>query len=726
MSLSGVRFRSKDTISDRLHLQGIEKLNSSCSFQTNAPRRLVPFAFDLSFLKNGRRLLLFVMCVNWFCAVSVSLALGFIDAGWINALLLTSFIALAYLPARKEGRQVRTARINKAHFLRDTELTQSSREGDTDGLFRRIFDNAAGMALVSPSGQWLTVNRALCELLGYSDDEELLAKSFNDISHPDDAAATCLQIEKLLAGRIPSYQSEQRFTHKLGHVVWMLVNVSMVRGSKDNLFYLVFQFQDITGRKTEEERLVHSVFHDALTGLPNRTLLMDRLRLATERARRRKDQVFAVLFLDLDGFKAINDSMGHIMGDQLLIEVARRLTACLRTTDTIARLGGDEFTILLEDLSDERESLRVVERLQKEFARSFRLTTRDILVTASIGVAFGSQAYQNPEEILRDADIAMYGAKSAGKARYHIFDREQHTPQRDVINLADDLENAIEREELVAYYQPIVCLETGKLTAFEALVRWRHPQRGLILPDDFIPLAEDTGLIVPIGAWILREACMQLKQWHEKFPFQASLAVAVNLSGKQFMQPNLIDEVIEILQQTGIDPRTLKLEITESVVMENIGAAPIVLQQLRALGIELSVDDFGTGYSSLSYLHRLPINSLKIDRSFIKGVVEKRDHAEIVKTILTLARSLGIRVVAEGVETLEQLIELRRLKCDAAQGYLFSKPGDAETAEILVESTKQWQRTIVSLESHNEKHNFEISHDGLATRAERRGLLRAV
>jgi diguanylate cyclase (GGDEF)-like protein len=308
-----------------------------------------------------------------------------------------------------------------------------------------------------------------------------------------------VQIEKLLEGRIQSHQAEQRFTHKLGHLVWMLVSISVVRDSKEDPLHLVFQFQDITNRKMEEERLVHDVFHDALTGLPNRALFMDRLRLATERARRRKDQVFAVLFLDLDGFKSINDSLGHIIGDQLLIQVSRRLKACLRTTDTIARLAGDEFTILLEDLSDEREALRVVERLQKELERPCKLGTRDILVTASIGVALNNPAYERAEEILRDADSAMYCAKACGKACYRIFDRERHAPPLDVANLGKDLEKAVERQELLLHYQPIVSLETGKLCAFEALVRWSHPQRGLISPIDFIPIAEETGSIIEIG-----------------------------------------------------------------------------------------------------------------------------------------------------------------------------------------------------------------------------------
>jgi diguanylate cyclase (GGDEF)-like protein/PAS domain S-box-containing protein len=595
-----------------------------------------------------------------------------------------------------------------------------------DQVFRSVFEQAAGMALLTPDGQWLRVNHSLRATLGYSD-EDLLERSFVDLVHPDEVGATLVQIEKLLEGEIPSYQTEQRIADKQGHFVWMLLNVSAVRDNESKPSYLVFQFQDITERKTKEERLIHNVFHDALTGLPNRALFMDRLRLATERSRRRRDQMFAVLFLDLDGFKAINDSMGHIMGDQLLIQVARRLNACLRATDTIARLGGDEFTILLEDLTDEREAVRIVERLQKELTLPFKLGASEVEVTASIGVALSMPAYEKAGDILRDADTAMYRAKSSGKACYQLFDRERNTPPLDVANLGDDLDHAVERGELVLHYQPIVSLETGRLVAFESLIRWRHPQLGLILPTDFIPIAEQRGSILKIGTWAIREACLQLKRWQDRFPLHRSLAVTVNLSSKQFMQPTLIDQVIEILQNTGVNPDALKLEITESVVMENIGTATVVLQQLRALGIELGVDDFGTGYSSLSYLHRLPISSLKIDKSFVKGMVEKREHSEIVKTILTLASSLGIRVVAEGVETLEQLVELRRLKCDAGQGFLFSKPVEVESAETLLGIQNQWQTTIASLESHRgHEEPPKASHATASAASGRRALLRAV
>ena len=650
-------------------------------------------------------------------------SLGFLDHP-ADSLVLILLAALALLTSSGDERHMLVRDLDHNNSQVGHALTTAV--PSEDQLFRGIFEQGAGMALVAPDGQWLRVNRSLCTTLGYSD-KELLEKSFLEVAHPDDVGGTLLQIEKLLAGRIISYQTEQRFTHKLGHFLWMLLNICAVRDSRGEPSYLILQFQDITERKTEEERLVHNVFHDALTGLPNRTLFMDRLKLATERARRRKDQVFAVLFIDLDGFKAINDSMGHIMGDQLIIQISRRLKACLRTTDTIARLGGDEFTILLEDLTNQQESLRIVERLQRELILPFKLGPNDVQVTASIGVNWSNPKYERAEEILRDADMAMYRAKSSGKACYHVFESERPAPQLEAVNLGNDLEGAVERGELLLHYQPIVSLETGKPHAFEALVRWRHPQHGLISPIDFIPLAEENGSILEIGTWAIREACLQLNRWQEKFPQHSSLAVAVNLSSKQFMQANLIDQVIAILQDTDVDPRALKLEITESVVMENFGTARGLLQQLRALGIELVIDDFGTGYSSLSYLHRLPVSWLKIDKSFIQDMVEERERAEIVKTIIALARSLEIRVVAEGVETLDQLAALWRLKCHAGQGFLFSKPAAVATAETLLALNSQWQTTIASLELLTEPAApFASTTYSTRTSTERRALLRAV
>ena len=692
----------------------------SCSFSSNTAGEPPARLFGPHFLLPTRRGLLCLICAVY--ALWLVQAFDSFGAARTELSVFLFVVAIAYLSAGNHEQRLMSPDLSRK--IAPSTTTLATVAPVQDQLFRRLFEQAAGMALSTPAGSCIKVNDSLCASTGYSE-KELLERSVVDLAHPEDAGAMQAQVEKLLGGTIDSCQIEQRFIHKLGRDIWMLVNVSAVRDGGGDPAHVLFQFQDITARKTEEQRLIHNVFHDALTGLPNRALFMDRLRLASERARRRKDLVFAVLFLDLDGFKAINDSMGHIIGDQLLIQVSRRLNACLRTTDTIARLGGDEFTMLLEDLSDEREVVRIVERLQRELAQPFKLGATDLQITASIGVASNTAAYERAEDMLRDADTAMYRAKSLGKACYQLVDRERTTSSIDVANLRDDLDKAVENDELELHYQPIVSLETGKLSAFEALIRWRHPQRGLIQPTDFIPLAEETGSILKIGTWAIREACLQLKRWQDRFSLRTSLAVTVNLSSKQFVQPDLIDQVIEILQDTGVDPRSLKLEITEGVVMENIGTATVVMEQLRALGIELGVYDFGTGYSCLSYLHRLPICSLKIDKSFVKGMVEKREHAEIVKTILTLARSLGIRVVAEGVETLEQLVELRRLKCDAGQGYFFSKPADVETAETLLAFKNQWQTTIASLKLHGEFAASTAASHVISTPAQR-AMLRAV
>jgi len=686
--------------------------------------------FDLNLPAAGRSSSLLVLASLACCALlltSDQFQQHVGERGGYQLVLAMLVIAAAYFVAPRHESE-RTSRVQ----LKDTAppIAKEPPEleaGNSEELFRSVFHHAAGMAIIAPAGRWLTVNPALCETLGYAENE-LLACSFQDLTHPDDLGNVLVQLDKQLNGAVPSCQIEQRYLHKLGHSVWVLLTMSLVRDSQGQPLHFVCQFQDITRRKQNEERLVHDVFHDALTGLPNRSLFMDRLSLALERSKRRREQVFAVLFLDLDCFKKINDTLGHMIGDQLLIEVARRLKGCLRTTDTVARLGGDEFTILLEDLNVESESLRIVDRFQQELARPFKFGIHDLSVSASIGVASNCAGYETAEEILRDADAAMYRAKSAGKAGYEVVDRNQHSrAPLEASHLKTDLMRAIEREQLQLYYQPIVSLELGTLLGFEALVRWRHPQRGLISPVEFIPLAEDSGFIIEVGKWVLREACLQLKSWQEKFPFHRSLSVSVNLSLKQFMQPDLVDQIMSVLQETNLDPRMLKLELTESIVMENVVAATVMLQQLRALGVEIGIDDFGTGYSSLSYLHRLPINSLKIDGSFVTGMVENEDNAEIIKTIVTLAKSLRMSVIAEGVETFEQLTKLRLLKCDAGQGFLFSKPTDAETAATLLGLRTQWQATISSIDKSHVKQvggaepNYFVNQASSAT-----ALLRAV
>lgn len=554
-------------------------------------------------------------------------------------------------------------------------------------LFQVAFDYAAiGMALVSPTGRWLRVNRSLCHLLGYAE-SELKSRHFQSLVHPDEAATAIANINKLLKDNLPTFQAENRYVHKDGHVVTVLWSVSQARVEESDCVHLIFQIQDITDRKLAEEQLLHDALHDTLTGLPNRALLIDHLKLTLARAKRNKNQKFAVLFLDLDRFKIVNDSLGHIVGDQLLIGIARRLEKCLRTGDTVARVGGDEFTILLDDLTDQSEAIAVAERIQQEISVPFFLGGREVFTTVSIGIAPSSRGYTQPDEILRDADTAMYRAKASGKARHEIFDEEMHALALNLLQMETDLRWAHERDEFVIEYQPIVSLTDFHLCGFEALLRWQHPQRGLISPLDFIPIAEEGGQILMIGQWVLQKACEDMSNWQKKFPTETPIYVTVNLSAKQFAQADLIDQIKDSLNRSGLDPNCLKLEITESVVMDNIENATAMLRQLRALGVRLSIDDFGTGYSSLSYLHRFPIDTLKIDRSFVTRIVNDKENIEIVRTILMLAENLGMDVVAEGVETQEQMALLRQLSCHSGQGYFFSRPVNAQTAEQIIKDT---------------------------------------
>ncbi len=553
--------------------------------------------------------------------------------------------------------------------------------------FRSAFDFAAiGMALVSTEGRWLQVNRSLCHILGYTE-KELLLTDFLSVTHPDDLPTALSNIGQLLKARVQVSQMEKRYIHKSGHVVWVHWSVSLVRDQYSKSVHLIFQIQDITDRKFAEQQLHHDAFHDALTGLPNRALFMDHLKLAIARSQRNTSAMFAVLYLDLDRFKIINDSLGHTIGDQLLVGIADRLKKHLRPGDTVARLGGDEFTVLIEDIAEETEAVQVAERVLKELSNPFNLSGREVFTTVSLGIAPSSTGYERAEDILRDADTAMYRAKSLGKARYEIFDKAMHARAINILQMETDMRRAIEREEFVIHYQPIVSLSDFRLRGFEALVRWQHPERGFISPIDFIPVAEETGMIIQIGEYVLREACRQMNLWQKGFPVDPPLYVTVNLSSKQFSQTSLLSKVAMILQETGVIPHSVKLEITESVVMENIDTATDMLQQLRDLGVQLAIDDFGTGYSSLSYLHRFPIDTLKIDRSFVTRMTDNSENAEIVRTIVVLAQNLGMDVVAEGVETNEQLVLLQKLGCENGQGYFFSKPVAPTGAEKIIAET---------------------------------------
>ena len=512
-----------------------------------------------------------------------------------------------------------------------------------------------------------------------------------DRIHADDLPAVQAALSAHLNGRSEDFESEYRMRHSGGGYRWVLTRGLAVRDESGEAYRMAGSQSDITARKMAEERLLHDAFHDHLTGLPNRALFMDRLGMAIAHAKRRLSYTYAVLFIDLDRFKNVNDSLGHSVGDELLIAVARRLESCLRPGDTVARLGGDEFTILLDEVADVDQAVHVAQRLHREMALPFKVQGHEVFVTMSLGITLGAGGhYDRPEEVLRDADTAMYGAKTSGKARDAVFDYRMHDRAVALLELETDLRRAVERSEFVIYYQPIVSLASGKIDAFEALLRWRHPRRGLLSPDSFVPVAEDTGLIVPIGWWVLHEACRQLADW-QALPWTGeNLAVTVNLSGKQFMQADLVERVEEILRTTGIRAGSLRLEMTESTIMEQADEAVEKLLALRRLGVKLYIDDFGTGYSSLSYLHRLPVDALKIDRSFISEMDSEAERAEIVGTIVTLARTLRMDVAAEGIETAEQVSRLRALACHYGQGYFFSEPLGSVAAGGLIEAGASW------------------------------------
>ncbi|ACK64902.1 response regulator receiver modulated diguanylate cyclase/phosphodiesterase [Rippkaea orientalis PCC 8801] len=423
-----------------------------------------------------------------------------------------------------------------------------------------------------------------------------------------------------------------------------------------------------------QQKLSYDALHDPLTGLPNRSLFLERVGRSLQRAQEEKDYSFAVLSLDLDRFKVVNESDGHRVGDRLLVAISRTLETLVGSTDTVARLGGDEFAILLEKIADVNEAIRTTQTIKKQFVSPFQLTEREIFTSPSIGLTFSSPKYKHPEEILRDADIAMARAKQKGRGRYEVFDEEMHTQALKLLNLETDLRRAIENQEFLVYYQPIMALEKTKIVGFEALIRWQHPKKGFISPGEFIPIAEETGLIIPIGQIVLKEACQQLKTWQEKLPKAKNLTISVNLSSQQLKEPEILQHIDHSLNVTGLQPESLKLEITESLLMENADVATTLLRQLKERKIQISLDDFGTGYSSLSYLHRFPVDTLKIDRSFVNCIGKPEENLTIIQSIMALAHNLDMDVVAEGIETEKQLTFLKFLECEFGQGYFFSKP----------------------------------------------------
>ncbi|CAN5873359.1 hypothetical protein BH20ACI4_BH20ACI4_12390 [soil metagenome] len=551
---------------------------------------------------------------------------------------------------------------------------------ESEERFRDLVENANDLIYTHDlQGHFTSLNRAGEITTGYLR-EEALRMNISQIVAPEYVQMVQKMTQRKMQGAPPtSYELE--IISKSGKRVTLEINTRWIFKDEQPAGVQGIA-RDITERKLAEEQLQYNALYDTLTDLPNRTHFMKQLTLAVERSELEKRFRFAVLFLDIDRFKIINDSLGHIIGDKLLVGIAERLKSCVRPSDVISRLGGDEFTILLT-IKEELDAIQIAERLQQKLSKPFKLDNYEVFTSASIGIIISDDVRRKPEDYLRDADTAMYRAKETGKARYEIFDSKMHLRNMNLLKVETDLRRAIERSEFRAYYQPIIALGTGEILEFESLIRWEHPEKGMISPYDFISIAEETGLIIPIGRWILEESCRQLKEW-QNMDFPHQMSVSVNLSAKQLMHPSLISQVQEILQKTELDPQFLKLEVTESTVMENSETALRVLSQLRELGVRLSTDDFGTGFSSLSYLHRFPFDRLKIDRSFINKMDEDTKSGEIVRTILMLAQNLNIETVAEGIETRRQLSQLQELGCNFGQGFLFSKPVAAPEAEKLI------------------------------------------
>ncbi len=584
----------------------------------------------------------------------------------VGAVALTGMVIARQLSAARANERAQKAIAEKE--TRFKSLVQRSSDVIT------ILNRDLSIQFSSPSAN---------HVFGY-EPEVLAGRNLTDLIHPDDRTRAIAFFTDLLKQSNLAVKIEWRMLHEDN--TWRQVeNICTNLMSEPAIEGLVLNTLDITARKEAEDKLQHDAFHDSLTGLPNRALFKEYLKTAIGRSKRSKDHLYAVLFCDLDRFKNINDSLGHTIGDELLICIGRRLEESIReNVDIVARLGGDEFAILLDGMDDTDVAIHIARRIQNSLRTAVAVGGHEIYSTTSIGIALSTTGYSNPEDILRDADTAMYRAKARGRACYEVFDKFMHKRAVALLQLENDLRRAVERHEFEVYYQPIVSLgDNSKINGFEALVRWHHPERGLVSPEDFISVAEDTGQIIHLGKWVLEQSCRQMKQWQDQYPRYRDMTLSVNLSGKQFLQANLVEQIREVLESTGLNPRNLQLEITESVVIENTEIVTGMLMQLHELGVQLTMDDFGTGYSSLSYLHNFPIDVLKIDRSFISHK-DENSKREIVSTIISLAKNMGLKVVAEGVETEEQLEHLKDLQCAYGQGFLFSHPITAQATEELI------------------------------------------
>jgi diguanylate cyclase (GGDEF)-like protein/PAS domain S-box-containing protein len=552
-------------------------------------------------------------------------------------------------------------------------------QGANDGLWD--WDLLTDRIYLSPRGK---------QMLGYAANE--LGDRPDDwfaLVADDDRERLRSALAAHAASDEPHFELEHRMRHRDGSELWVLTRGVLVRDERGRPVRMAGSQTDISARKRAEQQLLHDAFHDGLTGVANRTLFLDRLSIALASRRRVGGESFAVFFLDLDRFKTVNDSLGHGVGDLLLAETGRRLVHLMRPSDTVARLGGDEFAVLASGVRDGAAAAHIAERIQRELARPLAIGGQEVFSSASIGIALPTDPDTSSEAMLRDADLAMYRAKAAGPGRYEVFDLELHRATVQLLKLETELRRGVAAGDFVMHYQPIISLASGRIAGFEALTRWKHPERGLVSPAHFIALAEETGLIVQLGWLVLERACRQACLWQQRFPTDPPYFMSVNVSGKLFAQDGAVEQLLRILEASRLPPESLRLEVTESVVLQHGDEVMRRLRMLRDFGVQLSIDDFGTGYSSLSYLQRFRYDELKIDRSFVSDI-EGGDSLAIVETILSLASHLGIGVVAEGIETAEQLAHLRSLGCPHGQGYWFAQPLPPEAAEELLASNARW------------------------------------
>lgn len=593
-------------------------------------------------------------------------------------------------------------RINRAYnetdqerYLIERSLTMSSRE--MQQLYDRLQKSETRYALASKGandGLWdwdfsneeIFFSKKCLEILDVEETAgyQSMRNCWLNKIHQNEVEGVVEQFQNHLKGKTNHFQNEHRIRLGNGDYRWVLARGLAFRDENGRAIRIAGSLTDITERKNAEIKLAYDSVHDSLTNLPNRKFLMERLKRSLERTQKDKKYLFAVLFIDLDRFKVINDTMGHQTGDEILLKIADKLNYLIRPKDMVARLGGDEFVILVENIKDHDQVVKIAERIITALKRPMMHKNKDFYLSASIGIAFSSHDYNIPDNLVRDADIAMYSAKIKGKGRYEVFEKQMLSGAVSYLQIQNDLHRAVENNELTLFYQPIVSLTTQSLVGFESLVRWIHPVHGLIPPMEFIPIAEENGLILPIGKWVLRESCRQLKEWQQNCKLPQKLFISVNISAKQIDRGTVIKDVTEILAETNLSPEFLKLEITESTLMKNKDRAIETVSGLRKMGVKISIDDFGTGYSSLSYLHNFAIDTLKVDRSFVQRIGVPDEKTEIIQTIITLAANLGVEVIAEGVETEEQLQFLRDNNCSFGQGYYYSRPVNSLSATDLI------------------------------------------